>query len=589
MPNYYFLIIMLKLDNAIPPEMPLRKYTYKLILLTFILLSTPVYPQKDSCDALLLESRAEMSKQDFVKALEILAKVKIRAEKEKNYEGVFCALNTMAECYYNMLDYGEALHVALQAYDLARQKLDLRLEDKVLANIGVLYIKDKNYEKAEEYLTKAYLSRKMQKDLPAMGTASSNLGDVALFQGDCNKAITRYTEALRLSPAKSRSAINAQIGIIECDLYSGKTTIARKKASRLYTDKALISTFGFEPRLLNITADSYSREKEYDKAYATAMEILSKNPDIDVKNDTYTLLVKILNQKGDLAKALAYKDSVLVNLQKLNDIKNGRLFEANRVKFEIANYKNEISLKDERLASERKIFYSLLSVFAIVVIFTILAYRQKKHIAERNRKIAELELSKKMDQNLLLEKQIQEREINAQLEQVRLNNVNLLLEKRMLEKEMQAKQEQESLQGEIEERNRMLSAKALYLSGRNELVEEVINAMAQIPQLVQNREISTYVNTLKSYLKTDAEWDNFIVHFEQVNPNFLKTLQLKHPSLSLAQIRFLCYIYMNLNLKEISIILNITLESCKKRKQRIAKTMGVDAEELYAYIVGINV
>jgi len=579
---------MIKLGNTIPLKMPPRKYTYQLAILICMFFSTLIYSQNNACDTLLQEGRVEMNKKDFVKALEILAKAKIQAESDKNYEGIFCSLNTMAECYYYMLDYGEALRIAIESYEFAREKLDVKLENKALSNIGVLYIKDKNYAKAEEYLTKAYLFSKKQKDFAEMGIASSNLGGVALQRGDYNEAMSRFTEALKLSSPKSRLAVSAEIGIIECELFTGKTTKARQKANKLYADKEMLNAFGFEPRLLNIIADSYLKEKNYDKAYATAMSIIDKGPDVDIKNETYASLVNILSQKGDFIKALTYKDSVMVSGEKLNDIKNGRLFEANKVKFEIANYKNEISLKDERLASERKIFYSLLIIFGIVIIFAGLAFRQKKRIADRNRKIAELELSKKMNDNLILENQIKEKEISAQLEKERLKTDNLLLEKRMLEKEMHAQQEQKSLQNEIEERNRMLSAKALYLSGRNELVEEIITAMGQLPQVAQNKEVSTYVNTLKSYLRTDAEWDNFIIHFEQVNPNFLKALQHKHPLLSLAQIRFLCYIYMNLNLKEISIILNITLESCKKRKQRIAKTMGVDAEELYTYILALN-
>jgi tetratricopeptide (TPR) repeat protein len=564
------------------------KFKYRLLIAICLFININLYSQKKVCDELIKKSRIEINNQDFVKALEILSKAKITAEKDKNYEGVFCVLNTTAECYYYLLDYGEALRITLEAYDLAIKKLDVASENKSLINIGVLYIKDKNYIKGEEYLTRAYKSLKEQKNYNEMGLAASNLGDAALMSGDYNKAISRFNEAIALSPKESRAVLNAEIGIIESELYMGKSGIARQKAQLLYADKKLNKSHNYDLRLLNIIAESYLRENKYNLALSNTATILKLNPDIDVKNDTYNLLIKIFTKTGDYTKALAYKDSVMANEQKLNDIRNGRLFETNKVKFEIANYKNEIAVKDERIAFERKIFYSLLGVFTIIVVFAGLVFMQKKHIAERNRKIAELELGKKMNDNLILEKQIREKEINAQLEQERLKNDNLLLEKTLLEKEVNAQQQQKSLQNEIEERNRMLSAKALYLSGRNELVEEIINSMAQIPQVSQNAEVSTYMNTLKSYVKTDAEWDNFIVHFEQVNPNFLRALQHKHPDLSLAQIRFLCYIYMNLNLKEISIILNITLESCKKRKQRIAKTMGVDAEELYTYIVSIN-
>ena len=53
----------------------------------------------------------------------------------------------------------------------------------------------------------------------------------------------------------------------------------------------------------------------------------------------------------------------------------------------------------------------------------------------------------------------------------------------------------------IAEKNRTLSAKALYLSGRNELIEEVIGSLENSG----NKEVQPAVKKLKSYLKSDAE------------------------------------------------------------------------------------
>jgi len=50
-------------------------------------------------------------------------------------------------------------------------------------------------------------------------------------------------------------------------------------------------------------------------------------------------------------------------------------------------------------------------------------------------------------------------------------------------------------------------------------------------------------------------------------------------------IRFLSYLYMNLSIKEISSLLNITPDACRKRKERIAKKMGLqETAELFPYL-----
>ncbi|RZK09629.1 MAG: hypothetical protein EOO46_13290, partial [Flavobacterium sp.] len=108
---------------------------------------------------------------------------------------------------------------------------------------------------------------------------------------------------------------------------------------------------------------------------------------------------------------------------------------------------------------------------------------------------------------------------------------------------------------------------------------------SELPDVSQNIKLKTHIKTLKEHLKTDSEWDNFIVHFEEVNQGLLSTLKEKHPNLSSNDIRFICYVYMNLSLKEIGTIFNITQEACRKRKERIFRKMQIDKDiSFYDYL-----
>ena len=149
--------------------------------------------------------------------------------------------------------------------------------------------------------------------------------------------------------------------------------------------------------------------------------------------------------------------------------------------------------------------------------------------------------------------------------------------------------ELEGLKNNVAEKNRKLSAKALYLSGRNELIEEVMNSLSDIPEVIKNKQVLDYVKTLKCYLKSDQEWDDFITYFEQVNPEFIKTLTSNFPDLNSADIRFLCYIYMNLDVKEIGNIYNITYNAAVKRLRRIKEKMKFDKEmSFHEYLVTLH-
>ncbi len=543
--------------------MILKKYIALIVFLLVAFMHTAVKGQSKACDLLIKESQAAIGNKEYVKALEILSAAKDIAEENNSYTDIFCVLTGMGESYYYMNDYGESLNFTLEAYDVAVKHLEPRHQHKSMNNIGVLYLQEKNYEKAEEYCKKAYDATKAQKNFMETGYSCMTLASIAYIQKDFSGARSYYEEAIVYFKDKPKLKLKAEIGLVEVDLAEGRYVQARDKALDLYPQIKVHNYHGSDISLLKIIAESYFKEKDYGKAEENAFKVLAVKPDAETKKGVYELLTNIYNGKKEYQKALQYKDSVLATERLLNDLKSSSLFESSKVKLEIANYKNEIVLKDERMASERKIFYSLLAILAAIVTIVILVLRQKRIVSDRNRKIAELELEKKESENLLLEKQIHEKQVQTQLEEERLRN-------------------------EIESRNRKLSAKALYLSGRNELVEEIINSVAQIPQVSQNQEVSTYMRTLKGYLKTDAEWDDFIAYFEQVNPQFLRTLQQRHPALTFADIRFICYIYMNLDLKEISAVLNITTEASKKRKQRIAKKMEIDADDLHDYILKIS-
>ncbi len=73
-----------------------------------------------------------------------------------------------------------------------------------------------------------------------------------------------------------------------------------------------------------------------------------------------------------------------------------------------------------------------------------------------------------------------------------------------------------------------------------------------------------------------------------VNPNFVKTLKSLHPDLSASDIKYLSYVYINLSTNEISSILNITQESCKKKRTRLRTKLGLPSNvDLYDYLISL--
>lgn len=541
-----------------------------MLMLCFFTL-TNLYPQSiTQCDSLIRNGVEAMQRSEHVKSLELLTQARAMAEKNHWYKQEFLAINNIGANYYSILEYGEALNYYLEAYTIALKELEPAQEMIVLNNIAILYSKEKKYDKANEYFTKAYDIAKENKDELKMGLYSMNLGNVANELNNPKLSRKYLTQALPLLGAQQQFVVLAKIGLAECDLQDGHPELAKKTAENLLQTTKDLEFNNMGTSLLMIIAKAYLRENNIGMALLHAQKIFKTKPNLDTKIAVFELLSELYFKNKSYPLALAYKDSIVKANAEINEIKNGKLFESSKVKFEIQNYRNEIALSETKMAVERKIFYSVIAIIIIVVAFIVgtlrnrsVKHKQNKLIAERSEKILSLELEKERSDNLLLEKQIIEKETQALLEQERLKN-------------------------ELELRNRKLSAKALYLSGRNQMIEEVLSDLSHLPQLSKDTSVVNHIKTLKDHLKTDAEWDSFITHFEEVNQNFLNILKTKHPGLMANDIRFISYIYMNLSTKEIASLLNVTPEACRKRKERISIKMELPENvNLYDYLASL--
>jgi len=519
------------------------------------------------CDTLIQRGIEAMWKKEHVRSLELLTEARTMAEKNRWYKQQFLATNNIGANYYSLLDYGEALTYYLESYTIAVKKLSPKYEMIVLNNIAILYSKEEDYNKAKEFFKKAYAIAKENNDSFKTGLYAMNLGNVANEAGDFKEARAYITESLPLLKHDNNMYLLAETGLAENNLLLGHAAQAREQAVAILSQ---LKNPGFNDTWLSlmlIITKSFIKEQRYNEAVASANKILKAKPNVDVKKTVFSLLSETYTKNKDYDVALRYKDSVIDTEKKLYRSKNSQLYNNSRVKFEIQDYKNQITINSEKLSAERKLFYYIIAVIIAIVLIIILVLRnlsvkhkQNQLLAERNEKAMALELEKEKNENLLLEQQIKERETTALLEQERLKN-------------------------EIESRNRKLSAKALYLSGRNELIEDILSSVSGTTELSKNPALAGHIKTLKNHLKTNDEWDSFLKHFEEVNQGFVSRLKAAQPGLTANDVRFIAYIYMNLSTKEIASMLNITAEAIRKRKERLATKMELpEGTSLYDYL-----
>lgn len=533
------------------------------VVMLFVLPANTFGQSEKECDVLIDSAIQKMFRKKHVESLEGLIKVRSVAHEKKYVDQYFRATNNIGLNYFLMNDFEEALKYFMEAYEIAAGIPEKNRIMTVLNNIAALYFHEKNYQKANEYFLKAYQIAKQNKIKEKTGTYAVNLALVLNKLNRPEEAYRFIQEAETLVKNQSDVQVKNQLALAENlylrNKYVQSETIIDPLLRRL-SGPDQSENRGF---LLYLRAQIFEKRGNYESAKTAATQVLALSPNIYNKRDVYEYLSKINASAKNYQEAIKYKDSVVMVSDSIVKINNSALFNTGKIKFEMRNYQFEIEQGKQRMQEERKKYYVIITAGVIIIILTLLFLYANAIKYRQQKKIAYLEYEKKQSDNLILRQQLAEQEGLSLLEKERLKN-------------------------EIEHQNRQLTSQALTLASRNDVIEEIITAIVNQPAVSENTDLVKSIKDLKFQLKKNNQWESFFKHFEGVNPNLIAKLKQKHPDLISSEIRFLCYVYMNLTHKEMASILNISPESCRKRKERISKKLNLaDKINLYDYLSGL--
>ena len=80
-------------------------------------------------------------------------------------------------------------------------------------------------------------------------------------------------------------------------------------------------------------------------------------------------------------------------------------------------------------------------------------------------------------------------------------------------------------------------------------------------------------------LNHDKEWTDFNTSFESINKNFYTRLKQAYPDISPNDLKICALIKMNLSIKEMAGILNISPDSVKTARYRLRKKLQLNTED----------
>ena len=568
-------------------------------------------------DTLLRLSQKEFENQNFVKSLEHLMEILYTEDTKLSDDRRMTVLTSMGIIYAEILNYEKAMECFLESHQIISGKSNIKEEVGILNNIAILYMYANNWDKATEYLDIAYQTVSEIKDSSKMVLLLlNNMSIISNKKGDwkqTEKYLHLAMEITANNPQYSQEILLLKHVKVEYLYLKKEYDSAERLALDVLSHDVKTVSRELEIEYLVTLSKIYKAKKNIPQAIYYAKKSLESNANLPMIINIYEHLASLYRAANSHSLALQCQDSVIMMKDSLLKLNNMSQILRGQVQFDLSNMEKKLAANKEKQKRDQIIFLFVFLFFAVVSSLFIYMRSIK---SKRLKIVAELEKNEK----LLLEQRLKEQETQALLEQEQVNNEikeKMLLKQQLKEQETLALLEQERVSNEIKEKmllkqelkeqetlallrqkmysneielkNKQLVTKTLFQLSKNELLEEIIQELSHIPNQSRISELQPIIQKLKSQLKEPAgsDWTSFLTYFEQTNPSFLFTLKERHSDLTANDIRLASYIYLNLDTKEISKLLNITPDHCNKKKQRLGEKLGIPTSKVYSYLMNL--
>lgn len=432
---------------------------------------------------------------------------------------------------YLLGNYKESLNLYLKSLAIYEQINDIKGVIGVNVNLGAIYDRLSDEERALAYYQKALndLNSKGQfilKERPEFKTVLyNNIASIYNNMGDVARHKEYIQEALR-------SALEAKdyhtLGVIYNNL--GMNQVKKKDygLARQYFQKSIenrqrVCDLDGLAKTHHFMVEYYLAQNQLDSARASAFkakELAIQIGSLETQMNAHHALCQVYERMGMYNQALeAHKNYTVLNDSIKNDkiIRQAFQLQSN---YELAKYERQVYLEKQKM---RFVFVlvTLLLVFIIVVVLLLLVIRQTK-------------------------------------------NKKTLLEKQHLENEMQMK-------------NKEFATNVLYLVRKNELINSVAKKLLDLKENMKP-ELKPPVQHIILELQSEVDnevWQEFEYRFQQVHLNFYSELRSRHPELTPSEERLCAFLRLNMSTKEIASITHQNVKSIEVSRARIRKKFNL--------------
>ena len=475
---------------------------------------------------------------DWERAIKYIDLAEDQAKKTAQPEQALAVVYTAAGDIYDSKD---ALDIALQyylkAYDIYKEKNNVKEAARIENNLAILYAKSNNQEKALKFFSHVFKYQKTKKDAVMMVKILNNIGTIYL-EKNADSSLHYYRQANLITDKLKDKTLAVYIYTNLARAYNLKKD---SKNADLYFEKAFSLTGSLADNSLK--AFVYASFCEYNlqkRKFASAIENAKKALEYN-KDQSYGFTSMRLNKilyeaylnQQDYKNAVYYfqqynKISDSINIeQKAVNLERIRLEQDYKVRTQIR------SLEEEKKRFKYYVVGLIMVVGILILIILLIRYRNKN--------------------------------IKNQLEKEKLNA------------------RQQELKQSLEAKNMVLVGKAMAEIHRTDNINEILTDLKKIKLQTANKEMQHAIDIVLKRLEKDLNadiWKEFEISFEQVHKSFFDRLAADYPSLTPKDRRLCALLYLDLTTKEICQITGQSYKSIESARARLRKKFDLTNEKV---------
>lgn len=481
-------------------------------------------------------------------------------KNERNYLQLADLKIVLGAAYEEIGMWNRAMEKYHQALRIADEHQFEGYKARVYNNIGAIHFNRSEFEKAETYLHKAIAINNRILNRMELFNNYNNLGAIYMVKRNYAQSLEYAFLALQqVDKTKNPHAYYfvhsniARIYIAQKDYEIALSYLlkAMDYQEKMDYDRDLTSTYGMLSRIYAAQGNNAKAREYLFKSEAKAKQLKNNSLLQEIYENivSYYASVKNFEQAYHYQKmALKIRDSLEIenSQKKISDMES--LYEAERKEKEHKLQLNQLSLEKYRVQKQL-----VVSIGLIVLVLGVLIVFWYRMVSKEKVREAHLLLAEK--QRLFHEQ-----------------------EKRILE------QKEVELEETIEQRNRELTSKVIYLVKNNEFIMSIVTELRSLLLEMESKDVrrKEHIRQILAKLRQQSNtgsWEEFKFYFEQVHHSFYENLLTKYPELTAKDLRLCAFLRLGLSTKEISSITFREIRSIDSARNRLRKKMDLPPEE----------